>query len=237
MPLGLPINALMVLCPASAALWLTRRDEGLTGVRRILGRVFSYRSSSKVWLVLSMATMPAILLLSYAVQRLLGQSLPPPAWTLSTLVFASAVYFVGAIGEELGWMGYAIDPLQRRYGFLTASLGLGVLWWLWHVIPYHMMGRSTEWILWHGLATVMFRVVMVWIYTHAGSSVLTSVLFHTMINVGIGAFPLNGSHYDPRVTGLILLGVILLVAWWRAARTSGALLSAGSGLDRQDRSL
>lgn len=185
-----------------------------------MGRVFDgYRVPSKVWLMVSLGVLPAAMLLSYVVQQLIGQPLPEPAWSPTALVFAFAVYFLGAIGEELGWMGYAIDPLQGRYGFLTASVGLGVLWWLWHVIPYSVIGRSSGWILWHGLATVMFRVLMVWIYNRAGRSVLTAILFHTMINTSVEAFPRHGSHYDPMVTSLILVGMVLLVTWRQGART------------------
>ena len=220
MPFGLPISALMILCPAGVALCLTYRDEGQSGVRRLLGRVFDYGIPNKIWLLLSLGIMPAAMLLSYVVQGLLEPSLPQPVWSLSALIFGFAVYFFGAIGEELGWMGYAIDPLQSRYGFLTASVGLGVLWWLWHVIPYHVTGRSTEWIIGHGFTTIMFRVFMVWIYNQAGRSVLTAILFHTMINLSVDAF---GSYYDPVVTGFVLLGMSLLMFWWQAARSSSAL--------------
>ena len=224
MPLGLPINALMILCPAGVALWLTHREAGRPGVRRLLGRILNSRNGpDKRWLLLSVGIMPAAMLLSYGVQRLLGQSFPHPAWSLSTVVFSFALYFFGAIGEELGWMGYAIDPLQRQYGVLTASVGLGALWWVWHVVPYHVTGRPAAWILGHGLATVMFRIIMVWIYNHTGSSVLTSVLFHAAINTSIDAFPLRGSRYDPLVTGLILLGATLLVARRQVAGTLTSL--------------
>ncbi|TSA79944.1 CPBP family intramembrane metalloprotease [Deinococcus detaillensis] len=211
-PFGLPISTLMILCPAGVAISLTYRHEGQAGVRRLLGRVFDDRViPNKTWLLLSVGIMPAAMLLSYAVQRLLDPSLPQAVWSL-TLVFSFAVYFFGAISEELGWTGYALDPLQHRYGCLMASVGLGMLWWLWHVIPYHVTGRSTDWILWQGLATVMFRIIMVWIYNHAGRSVLTSILFHAAINTSIDAFPVSGSHYDPKVMGLMLLGLTLLVA-------------------------
>jgi uncharacterized protein len=222
MPLGLPINAVMFLCPAGAALWLVYREEGRLGARTLLGRVFDgYRIQDKRWLLVSFGVMPAVMLLSYIVQRLIGQPLPEPAWSTTALAFAFGTYFLGAIGEELGWMGYAIDPLQGRYGFLKASLG--VVWWLWHVIPFFVLGRSSEWILWHGLATVMFRVLMVWIYNRAGCSVLTAIVFHTMINTSVEAFPQHGSGYDPMVTGLILVGMVLVVAWRQGTGTLRAL--------------
>ena len=220
MPFGLPISVLMILCPAGVAIGLTYRNEGQSGVRRLLGRVFDYRIPNKIWLLLSLGSMPVAMLLSYLVQRWLEPSLPQPTLSLSALVFGFALYFFGAILEELGWMGYAIDPLQSRYGFLIASVGLGVLWWLWHVIPYRVTERSTEWIVWHGFTTVMIRVIMVWIYNQAGRSVLTSILFHTTINLGVDAF---GSYYNPKVTGLILFGMSLLMLWRQVTRSSSVL--------------
>ena len=224
MPLGLPINVLMVSCPVGVALWLEWREAGSAGARSLLGRVFdAARVPNTAWLWVSLAVMPAAMVVSFLFQRSMGHHLPEPTVSVWTVLFSFAVYFVGAIGEELGWMGYAVDPLQDRYGFWLTSLGMGALWWLWHVIPYHTLGRSLEWIAWQGIATVMFRIVMVLIYNHAGRSVLTSILFHTTINVSIDAFPANGSGYDPMVTGLVLMAMAALMVGLVGTETRGVL--------------
>lgn len=44
-------------------------------------------------------------------------------------------------------------------------------------------------------------------------------LFHAMTNVSWQLFPNNGSHYDPRITGLIVTAVAALVALQWGART------------------
>ena len=56
------------------------------------------------------------------------------------------VCFIAAIGEELSWSGYAIDPLQDRFGALRGALLLGVIWAVWHFIPLLSVQRSLAWI-------------------------------------------------------------------------------------------
>ncbi|MEU1631105.1 CPBP family glutamic-type intramembrane protease [Streptomyces sp. NPDC020096] len=45
------------------------------------------------------------------------------------------VFLLAAACEELGWSGYATDPMLRRWGLLTTGVLLGGFWGLWHVVP------------------------------------------------------------------------------------------------------
>jgi hypothetical protein len=47
------------------------------------------------------------------------------------------------------------------------------------------------------------RVLIVWLYNNAGKSVSAAVVFHMITNVTWQLFPVSGSYFDPRVTGLI----------------------------------
>ena len=55
---------------------------------------------------------PGVTALSYGVLRLTGAPVPPPQFSLWTALALLMVFFVAALGEDLGWSGYAIDPLQ-----------------------------------------------------------------------------------------------------------------------------
>ena len=92
---------------------------------------------------------------------------------------------------------------------------LGVVWATWHIIPLVQADRSWTWIAAWCLSTVTQRVLIVWIYNNTGKSVLGAILFHAMSNLGWQLFPIHGSHYDPRVTGLILaLAAALVTVVW-----------------------
>lgn len=82
-----------------------------------------------------------------------------------------------------------------------------MIWAAWHLIPYRQAGRARGWIAWQCLKTVASRVLMVWLYTRTNRSVVTSVLFHASDNLSTFLFPQFGSHYDPKLTALALIGI------------------------------
>jgi membrane protease YdiL (CAAX protease family) len=224
---AIPVSALALLCAVGAASILVHHQNGLVGVEELLKRSFDFkRVKAKVWYLPTILLMPCIMVLSYVAMRLMGVQLPALQLSLLTTLTLFALFFIAAIAEELGWMGYAIDPLQERFGALRGALILGVVWAVWHFIPLLEAHRSLEFIGWWSLGTVTSRVIMVWLYNNTGRSVFVAVLFHTMINLSYFMFPISGSYYDPRVTGLISAAVVvLLVIIWgprtlvRARRT------------------
>ena len=211
---GIPISALGLVCMVGAASILVYRENGLAGVTELLKRSFDFkRVRSKIWYLPTILLMPFIMALSFVAQRLMGVPLPAPQFSNATPLILFAVLFVAAIGEELGWMGYAIDPLQDRFGALGGALLLGGVWAVWHFIPLLSVHRSLVWIAWWALGTVAMRVIITWLYNNTGRSVFIAVIFHAMFNLTWQLFPINGSYYDPRVTSLIMalvaVGVVI----------------------------
>jgi len=125
------------------------------------------------------------------------------------------MFFVGAIGEELGWQGYAYARVKTARSALSAALILGAVWGLWHVIPFIEMGRSVDWTLWQCLGAVAMRIIIVWLFENAGQSVFVAALFHTMINSPWGVFTEFETYFDPLVLFVILaLVAVMVVALW-----------------------
>ena len=121
-------------------------------------------------------------------------------------------FFITALGEELGWSGYVTDPMQDRWNALQAGVLLGLVWAAWHIIPLAQGGRSPAWITWWCLSTVAQRVLIVWLYNNTGKSVFATILYHDISNVSWLLFPNYGSHYDPRITGLVVAFAATTVA-------------------------
>jgi len=227
-PIHLPVDNLPVtdivatFTPLIAASILMYREEGLSGVKNLLKRTFDYRRiTKKAWYIPIILLMPAIYVLTYGIMRLAG--LPVPAvWSpplLTPLLFVA--FFFAAAGEELGYTGYATDPMQARYTALTASLIIGLIHAIWHVPSAASIGYTLGLYIWGVIVLgVSFRILTVWIYNNTGKSVFAAILFHAVTNTGRSIFPGSRSAfelYDGAIGyGLIAIVTVIVVYLWGA---------------------
>ena len=226
---NLPASALMAFMPMAAALILVYRDRGRGGIVALVLRLTHFGPAARIgWHLAALLIMPAVCAVEFGVLRLTGSDLPLPQIAPGAVLFMFIAFCIGAIGEELGWQGYAYPALRQRHNALMAALVLGVVWALWHVIPYGLMGRSAEWILWHSLSAVAMRIIIVWLFENTRGSIPVAVLFHTMINLSWALFPVDGSYYDPFITFVILtMAAAVIVYLWGPATLAG--FRAGKG--------
>ena len=209
---GLPVSSLAIIAPVVAALILVYLKNKTAGMGKLLKRSFDYkRTRSKVWYIPTFLLIPGVMALSYGVMHWMGTPVPPPQFSVLTALVMFVAFFFAGLGEELGWMGYAFDPLEERFNALWAGLLLGLVGATWHVVLLLQVDRSLAWIAWWYLYTVSLRVITVWIYNNTGKSIFAVAIVHSTINLGWQLFPINGSYFDPRITGLILAVVVVII--------------------------
>ena len=212
LPIKLPIAALMSICPLLAAAILTYKKSKIEGLKNLVKKVTDAKKiQHTIWYLVIIFLMPITAILSYWYLKIRGELIPQSAISLLSLIIFFVVYFIGAIGEEVGWSGYIIQPLQTKYGALKASIFIGVIWAIWHVIPYYQAHQTTGWIVWQCIGTVLLRIIMVWIFNNAGKSVFAMVLFHTMINISPYLIPKYGANYNPFIFASLLIFVIISI--------------------------
>ena len=224
---GLSVSALAGFAPVMAALVIVHRDKKAAGMLALLKRSFDFkRIKSQRWLVPVLLLMPAVSLTVYGLMRWMEIPLPAVQFYLCPALLMFIAFFVGGLGEELGWTGYALDPMQERWGALGASLLLGLVGILWHLTPLLLMGRSPTWIAWWCVYALTIRIFTVWLYNNTGKSVFAAALFHATVNLSFMLFPVYGSHFDMRLAGLVMVvtAVVVIMVW-------GPKTLAGRGTD------
>jgi membrane protease YdiL (CAAX protease family) len=211
---GLSVGVLMAFCPMAAALLLVHRAGKSAGVTELLKRSFDFqRIRAKRWYVPTLLLMAGVNVAVYGLMRWMDLPLPAPQIALPAAALMLVAFFVGALGEELGWSGYITEPLQQRWSALQTGLLLGFVSILWHLGPLLLMHRSPSWIGWWCLYAVAARVLIVWLYNNTGKSVFAAAMFHATLNLSFMLFPVYGSHFDMRLGGVAMAITAAVVTW------------------------
>jgi membrane protease YdiL (CAAX protease family) len=202
---GLSVSALMAFCPMVAALMLVYRVNKTAGVTELLRRSFDFkRIKATGWYAPILLLMPGVNVVVYGLMRWMDIPLPAPQFPILAALLMFLAFFVGALGEELGWSGYVLDPLQARWSAIQASFILGAVTVIWHIVPLLLVHRSPTWIAWWSLYAIAARILIVWLYNNTGKSVFGVSLFHATLNLTWMLFPVYGSHFDMRLGGMVM---------------------------------
>ena len=145
------------------------------------------------------------------------------------------------LGEEIGWRGFLVPELAKRFSFTATAVLSGAIWAVWHA-PIIVFGGYNVGTGWYGLAVVSANMiglcfVLTWLRLKSGS-LWTGVILHASSNHFIQQFFDPMTLYNGRTKyilgefgiGLTLAVAVLAVYFWmrraEVARPQGALLNA-----------
>ena len=220
---------------------MTRYVEGSAGVRRLGRRLVDPGRISGWWWGVVLLLAPAVKLIAAGLGSVLGTvdgplDLQEAAGIFTRpgelLYFAGFVLLLGPLPEEIGWRGYLLDRLERRFTPLGASLALGLAWFAWHVPLFFMPGYFDRAggppdPLQFAVMIVLISVLYTWIHHHPGRSVLAAVLFHFSVNFSgeLLDAPARIDAYEAYLTAAV---VLLVLGRWGADLHGGKASGAGS---------
>jgi len=206
--------------PSLAAVVVVASTRKWLGLRAWLGRCLRWRIGWAWYafaLLLPLALMSIAAGLHIALGGVIAAS-PASGHLLMTVVnFFLILLLGGPVGEEFGWRGYALPVLQERWGWRGASLGLGLVWGLWHLPLFFIAGSSQAHIplALFLLSVVAMSVLFAWLVDRAAGSVVAALVLHTAINFWpsvVPVLPTEASHgaYTWVVAMLVLLALVAL---------------------------
>lgn len=182
--------------PSIIGVILTRRFGSPDERRDFWRSLVDFKRIRSGWYALILLIFPVTFAISIGLNALLAGEAPgleglkqiirQPLWLIPLLILG---LLGGPLAEELGWRGFALDRMLKRWGLTRSSLLLGVIWWAWHLPLFFIRGTTQfNW----GLGTEFFWLflanifpstfLMSWAYTHNHRSILSAVLLHFMLN-------------------------------------------------------
>ena len=175
-----------VFTPGILALLLTYREGGVAAVRALVERLFRWDVGVR-WYLFALFFAISLKLVVALTLRLGTGEWPIFGRDPVFLMFAGAISSTilgGQAGEELGWRGYALPRLSRRFGLGPASLVLGVIWAAWHLPLFYILGADTagQSFPFYVIQVTGLSVVAAWLYMKTGGSLLLTMLLHAAFN-------------------------------------------------------
>lgn len=131
------------------------------------------------------------------------------------------ITITGAIGEELGWRGFALPWLQSRMNALSASILLGLIWVLWHT-PLWFAGLGFEEMpfLAYAIIGISFTVLVTWACNNSRGSLVIASLFHLTLNISINVIESRALYIHAFLLLVFAMIVVLVYGFSRLSKAT-----------------
>lgn len=181
--------------PSISGIFMTGLVHGRAGFRNLLFRLLQWRVAAR-WYALALLFSPFLVgVILLALWEFSPEFIPGIVSASNKVGFLLFGITWGLIGggllEELGWTGFVVPELRRRYSPFTTGLLMGLLWGVWHLlITIWMSGTSSgafslaiflPGMLFHIVSLTAFRVLLVCVYDGTGS-LLVVMLMHASLS-------------------------------------------------------
>jgi len=203
-----PIYFFAIAAPTISATVLTFARDGWNGLRSLYARLIRWRFDFK-WYALVLLGIPAIGWIATLVTE--SNPLKESGELTQLLLMLFYVFVTGPLCEELGWRGFALPRLLKRFNPFTASLILGVIWGVWHLPSFFLSGMVQN-----GMSLALFviytpclSILMTWVFQHTHGSVLSSVMIHYTANICTAILGVT----LPTLGIMLLMGSILVLVF------------------------
>ncbi len=107
--------------------------------------------------------------------------------TLLTIFFIGLIK--GPLGEELGWRGFVLNELQKKYNPLMSGFIVGVLWGFWHTPLWLLSGykgfQLFQYIIFFMIAIISLSIIMTAFY-NLNHNLFIPIIIHQLFNYSLG---------------------------------------------------
>jgi len=201
--------------PSLAAVVVVASTRKWVGLRAWLARCLRWRIGWAWWafaLLLPLAVMSIAAGLHIALGGAIATSPASGHWLMTLVNLPLILLLGGPLGEEFGWRGYALPVLQERWGWRNASLGLGLVWGVWHLPLFFIDGTSQAHIplALFLLSVVAMSVLFAWLVQRTAGSVVAALVLHTAINFWPTVVPVLPNEASYRAYAFVVAMLVLL---------------------------
>ena len=214
--------------PTLVAIYLTWKKDGVSGLRILGRRILQFKLGWR-WYAVTFLIVIAGMGGQLLIYQLTGSSFEMSLFVAQMGSFLPLL-ILGPLSEEIGWRGYALDRLQTRWNALVSSLIVGLVWSLWHLPLFMMVGTSQHEMgvpfLGFLIKLTSSSVLYTWLYNNTRRSLWSAILLHWLYTYAAQVMS-SGVVRSPLYNGLECLPYVLMAAAvvlvWKPQTLRGAL--------------
>lgn len=200
--------------PSITGIILTAVFEGKKQAKQLLKKAFQVRIGFK-WFAAISLTAVYFAVSWIIIYSALGENFNYSKF-LTLLPTILPLFILGPLSEEYGWRGFALKRLLKIVNPNIASLAIGLVWSLWHLPLFYIVGTNQYE---HNLSFLTFVIavtsscfIYTYIYIKTNQNLFTAVFFHwiytflsDVVNGGIvRSKPFNSLEFVPT----LLIGLV-----------------------------
>jgi len=190
--LTLPIIILGVFGPLVGALLVLHKEKGKKSLIKYLLSFLDLRLGWKGY-IFPILIFGSSTFIAWFLPELFGEKrlsmLLPSIWIF--IPYLLIVMLLGGGQEEIGWRGYALPLLERKFGIWYANIILGIIWAFWHIPLWFITGTSQIYMNFGGFILLMvgYSLIFSWIRRISGNKPFSGLYVHGLANALIPLMP------------------------------------------------
>jgi len=216
---GWPTHLLGLLGPGLAAVVVTLATQGKAGLRELATRAFRFKVPWRwYWL--------AALTAGFIGFGLINSSSPADflrysgagEWGLLVIPY---VFILNGFGEEIGWRGFLVEELSKKFSIGLTSLLTWIFWAVWHIPLFWFlatfMDLGLEGTIGWTVGLLSGSIFLTWMYTKSNHSIFIVALWHTIFNFSTATSATAGLAAAISSTIVMVAAVVILAfpTTWR----------------------
>ncbi|MGB4587649.1 MAG: type II CAAX endopeptidase family protein [Clostridiaceae bacterium] len=194
------------LAPAFAVVFLALVLRDHSSLVEIKKRFF-FNSSLGKWVILVIAIPSTSLIISGLVLSAFNFKLVRWEGNTGFYLLNSIAILIGCIAEEIGWRGFLLPNLQKKYSPLVSSLIVGLMWGIWHL---NFMDGLLGFVI-YTITIIEMSILMTWVFNKSDENLYLMVLWHFIFNLTSHLLLWERFNLRLYVVEGIVFGLIILV--------------------------
>jgi len=211
--IALPISLMGALGPAAGAFFSLYTINGKGAVKEYCKKFISLKFGWKPWISMFLILGGAYFI-AWIIPEIFGEKRILPFIPIYIFpIYLLLMIFMGGGQEEIGWRGYILPFLEKKYGLIIGSLILGIIWSIWHVPLWFIPGSTQVYMNFIAFTfmTIGYSYIFSWIIELSSNKLFSGLVAHGIANAFAVIFPTIIIDKDANQIRFWIYTVIILV--------------------------